>query len=148
MPSFTSKTPFAPPCSRLSHLLLLSIALQRCTSTLYLPSNKARVPQFRKSPLSNAFQLTFFELMYHVIFAGGYDLPTLHTALMLSLMPIIFLSTCKVGSSFGNSTTCMYASRIAVWNTGASSDTSHLNLPESSRVMVRNVTDVESDDSF
>lgn len=148
MLSFTSKPSLALPCARLSHLLLLPIVLQRCTSTLCFPSSKARVLPFRKSPLSNSVQLTFFELIYHVIFAGGYDLPTLHTALMLSLMPIIFLSTCKVGSSFGNSTTCMYASRIAVWNTGASSDTSHLNLPESSRVMVRNVTDVESDDSF
>lgn len=92
--------------------------------------------------------LTFFEFIYHVIFAAGKDFPTLHTALKLSLTPMTFLSICKIGPFFGNSTTCKYASRIPVWKVGASSDTSHLNVPDNSLVILRKVTEVESDDCF
>lgn len=72
-------------------------------------------------------QPTFLPLMYHVILAAGNDVPTVHVALRLSIAESTFFSTCIRGSSFGNSITCIPAARISVWNSGASSDTSHWN---------------------
>lgn len=59
---------------------------------------------------------------------------------------MFFLSIWIVGFSFGNSTTCICATRISVWNLGASSDTSHWNLPVRARFTLRSVTDCASDD--
>lgn len=83
--------------------------------------------------------------MNHVIFAGGYELPTVQTALKWSADVMTFLSICIIGNSVGNSTICILAIFIAVWNNGASADTSQWYWPDSPRVTLRNVTDVESD---
>lgn len=89
--------------------------------------------------------LTFLLLIYHVMFAAGNDVPTVHVALRLSFAKRVFFSTIMRGSSFGSSITCITAVRMSVWNNGASSDTSHWNWPVKSLVTPLNVTDVASE---
>lgn len=89
--------------------------------------------------------ITFRLLINHVTFAGGNDFPTSQKAFRCSPDVMRFWTICRTGSTLGSSTTCMCDWRIAVWKSGASSDTSHWNLPDSSRVTPRRVTDVASD---
>lgn len=89
--------------------------------------------------------LTFLPFINHVILAGGNEVPTVQTALKLSVGATTFLSICIIGSSLGSSITCILATRRSVWKSGKSSDTSHWNCPLRSRVTPRNVTDVVSD---
>lgn len=89
--------------------------------------------------------ITFFPFMVHVKLADGYDFPTVHTALKPSVLLTSFLSMCKFGSSMGSSTTCIRDSLMSVWKVGASSDTSQRNMPDTSRLTLRNVNVCESD---
>jgi hypothetical protein len=88
---------------------------------------------------------TFLLLIYQVMLAAGNDVPTWHVALRLSFAKRVFFSTIIRGSSLGSSITCMIAVRMSVWNSGASSETSHWNCPVKSLVTPRSVTDVASE---
>lgn len=117
-------------------LVTFTLILVDCI--MYTLTTKIRSPVVRVI-------ITFRLLINHVTFAGGNDLPTSQNALRWSADVMRFWTISRTGSPLGSSTTCMCDCRIAVWKSGASSDTSHWNLPDSSRVTPRRVTDVASD---
>lgn len=67
---------------------------------------------------------TLRPFMNHVMLADGNDFPTVQYAFRLSLAASCLLASVIVGSSLGSSTTCIWERLIAVWNSGASSETS------------------------
>lgn len=84
--------------------------------------------------------LTLRPFMYQVILLGGKEAPTVHTAVRLSPTLSRFLSISSTGSCLGKSMTRIGATRTAVWNRGASSETSHSKFPFKWRVTPRRVT--------